>query len=251
MTENNKVVYDGQTLIDLTQDDVTASDVRNGVYFHSADGVRGQGTLTSTSIPTADTIAEWDSDAHMNSEDMSSADVTSFVNGLAFNGLASLIDIFYPVGSYYETSDASFDPNVAWGGTWSLEASGKVHVSSGGAYSIGATGGSETHVHTTGGHTLTTSEIPAHNHVPASPSNTDAHFVAYRIISGSSGKYFIGSSSSGASRYTYASSSSYDHIGNSRATANTGGGGSHSHGNTGSTSNMQPYVVVNRWHRTA
>lgn len=44
MTEYNKVVYDGQTLIDLTQDDVTASDVRSGVYFHSADGVRTQGT---------------------------------------------------------------------------------------------------------------------------------------------------------------------------------------------------------------
>lgn len=24
----------------------------------------------------------------------------------------------YPVGSYYETSDADFDPNTAWGGTW-------------------------------------------------------------------------------------------------------------------------------------
>ncbi len=82
MTENNKVVYNGQTLIDLTQDDVTASDVRSGVYFHSADGVRGQGTLTSTSIPTADTIAEWDSDVHMNSEDMTSQEVEDFVDGL-------------------------------------------------------------------------------------------------------------------------------------------------------------------------
>lgn len=25
----------------------------------------------------------------------------------------------YPVGSYYETSDADFNPNTAWGGTWS------------------------------------------------------------------------------------------------------------------------------------
>lgn len=49
MTEYNKVVYDGQTLIDLTQDDVTASDVREGVYFHSADGVRSVGTMKSIS----------------------------------------------------------------------------------------------------------------------------------------------------------------------------------------------------------
>lgn len=27
-------------------------------------------------------------------------------------------DKFYPVGSYYETSDTDFDPNNAWSGTW-------------------------------------------------------------------------------------------------------------------------------------
>lgn len=30
----------------------------------------------------------------------------------------SVFDTFYPVGSYYETSDSTFDPNTAWGGTW-------------------------------------------------------------------------------------------------------------------------------------
>lgn len=30
----------------------------------------------------------------------------------------SQLDYYYPVGSYYETSDANFDPNTAWGGTW-------------------------------------------------------------------------------------------------------------------------------------
>lgn len=28
------------------------------------------------------------------------------------------VDFRYPVGSYYETSNANFDPNTAWGGTW-------------------------------------------------------------------------------------------------------------------------------------
>lgn len=31
------------------------------------------------------------------------------------------IDAFYPVGSYYETSDTTFDPNISWGGTWTSE----------------------------------------------------------------------------------------------------------------------------------
>ena len=28
---------------------------------------------------------------------------------------------FYPIGSIYETSDSTFDPNVTWGGTWVLD----------------------------------------------------------------------------------------------------------------------------------
>jgi len=35
--------------------------------------------------------------------------------------IKNIYDVFYPVGSYYETSDASFDPNTAWGGTWVKE----------------------------------------------------------------------------------------------------------------------------------
>lgn len=39
-------------------------------------------SVTSTDIPTADTIAEFDSSAHMNSADMSAQDVDSFINNL-------------------------------------------------------------------------------------------------------------------------------------------------------------------------
>ena len=28
---------------------------------------------------------------------------------------------FYPIGSYYETTDNNFNPNTAWGGTWTSE----------------------------------------------------------------------------------------------------------------------------------
>lgn len=40
----NKVVYGGDTLIDLTADTVLASDVINSKYFHLASGERVQGT---------------------------------------------------------------------------------------------------------------------------------------------------------------------------------------------------------------
>ena len=40
----NKVIYGGDTLIDLTSDTVEASDVMAGVSFHSADGVARVGS---------------------------------------------------------------------------------------------------------------------------------------------------------------------------------------------------------------
>ena len=244
MTENNKVVYDGQTLIDLTQDDVTASDVRSGVYFHSADGVRGQGTLTSTSIPTADTIAEFDSSAHMNSTDMTSAEVSTFVGNLGYT--FNLIDIFYPVGSYYETSDTDFDPNISWGGTWSLETEGQVHVSAGENYEVGDTGGSATVE-------LDSTEIPAHTHGEKSligrftGRRQGANYQSFW----SEGICSTGSPSTKAtSNGVGTSNQNTDQITiNATHTHDTFGGDEN--GDTVPHNNMQPYIVVNRWHRTA
>lgn len=46
---NNKIVLaNGEVLIDLTQDDVKAEHVQNGIYFHDKSGVRQKGTNTKT-----------------------------------------------------------------------------------------------------------------------------------------------------------------------------------------------------------
>lgn len=42
----NKVIYGGEVLIDLTQDDVTAADVQSGKKFHLPSGAVGTGTST-------------------------------------------------------------------------------------------------------------------------------------------------------------------------------------------------------------
>ena len=52
----NKVIYGGQTLIDLTGDDATASDVLSGKKFHLKSGAQGTGSCTydaNTSDATA------------------------------------------------------------------------------------------------------------------------------------------------------------------------------------------------------
>ena len=42
----NKVIYDGNTLIDLTSDTATEDMVMSGATFHLANGTIGTGTLT-------------------------------------------------------------------------------------------------------------------------------------------------------------------------------------------------------------
>lgn len=126
---------------------------------------------------------------------------------------SSLLGFFYPVGSYYETSDALFDPNNTWGGVWELEAEGLVHIGAGANYAVGATGGEATH-------TLTVDEIPSHTH----KDGTNAS-VAY-----------AGSVGTNTAQVAFDANSG-------RPTTATGGGQAHN--------NMQPYTAVNRWHRVA
>lgn len=72
----NKVVYNGQTLIDLTADTAIASDVATGKYFHLATGERVQGTSTLDS----DT-----SDANATAGEILSGK-TAYVNGNKITG---------------------------------------------------------------------------------------------------------------------------------------------------------------------
>lgn len=128
-------------------------------------------------------------------------------------------DLIRPVGSYYETSDTSFDPNVTWGGTWELETDGTVLVSK--------SSESESAFNTTVGsivgeekHTLTIDEMPSHKHtmnaVRQWKSNGDHYWVSNQDINNA--------------------------IENG-TTSNTGGNQPHN--------NVQPSKIINRWHRTA
>lgn len=71
-----------------------------------------------------------------------------------------LLDFFYPVGTYYETSDANFNPNETWGGTWVQDTKGQVMVSksdSGTFATLNGNAGSETK-------SIAVANLPSHNH---------------------------------------------------------------------------------------
>lgn len=58
---------------------------------------------------------------------LSAANFNNIEDGIeeALEAIANLAstatDIFYPVGSHYETTDSEFNPNESWGGTWSCD----------------------------------------------------------------------------------------------------------------------------------
>lgn len=203
---------------------------------------------------------------------------------------SEFLDLFYPVGSYYETSNSSFDPNTAWGGTWVKEAEGKVHVSAGSTYTINSTGGAATRSYTPAGSvnntTLSASQMPYHRHsVDALNTGTaniahthdlsnHTHFAyncqnsyvwipqlggnaMYALAVWSNGSY-TDKPSTNTSGGMSAHATDHKH---SLAAHNTNyAGGSngttqpHNHGFTGTQATIdvrQPYVAVNRWHRTA
>lgn len=192
---------------------------------------------------------------------------------------SEFLDLFYPVGSYYETSNSSFDPNTAWGGTWVLEAAGNVHIGAGTGYALGSTGGASTV-------TLTDAQI-AHGHGFTNPAyKATGGAVQTRAAFNTGGMSHNEQHTHNYCNYTYAAptgaSVGIPWIGagfvaevGGISTANTAHVHSvpaHSHNFTQPTisvtsngsvanlgtpanraahNNMPPYIAVNRWHRTA
>lgn len=147
----------------------------------------------------------------------------------------------HPVGSIYESTDST-SPATLFGGTWEAMDAGRVLVAQGKAatgtnFNAGATGGEETH-------TLTTSEIPAHNHYFSGTTSESGWHTHTFPISGSHG----------------AASHVHDSDDSTSRTFTTPGSGNHTHTFSGTTgtagghdshNNMQPYEVIFRWKRVA
>ena len=145
----------------------------------------------------------------------------------------------YPVGSIY-MSTVSTNPATLFGfGTWEAMPAGRVLLAQGKSswgttYNAGSTGGEATHQ-------LTVGELPQHTHTASTnTTGSHAHTYTWRNYQG------------------WAGSKSATSVWENTATNNTGSAGEHSHtvtiNNTGSNqahNNLQPYIAVYIWKRTA
>lgn len=131
----------------------------------------------------------------------------------------------HPVGSVYITISSSFNPANHWGGTWSKIAEGQCLIQAGGDYTLGSTGGEAAHY-------LTGNEMPPHTHTAGKVYNykLDNTGIAKSVIDMYGEQFLhIDQTSSAASNICHTNAE--------------GGGASHN--------NMQPYLAVNIWKRTA
>jgi hypothetical protein len=124
--------------------------------------------------------------------------------------------LLHPVGSLYFTTNST-NPGTSLGfGTWSAFGAGQVPVGFLAADpdfgTDEATGGEKTHL-------LTAAEIPAHNHTVGGSLNSAVGAATRGLVSGGGGTDPVPSAN------------------------NSGGGGSHN--------NLQPFIVVRIWKRTA
>lgn len=181
----------------------------------------------------------------------------------------TILDVYYPVGSYYETSDVDFNPNSQWGGTWVLEAEGQFHISAGATtkYNIGQTGGSPDAV------------VPSHNHTASGGAvvdkegfNTNKSGAVTSGITGGSHRHesYINYAEGTESGWAYQQVNTKRIASTARNLAETHTHNlpshthslpAHGHGFTQPTistegvsvtdKNLPPFIAVNRWHRTA
>lgn len=148
-----------------------------------------------------------------------SASVEEISNNVKYidKKISDLLNMFYPVGSIYETMDSSFDPNKKWGGTWE-RIKGRVLIgvdeNDSDFNTAEKTGGEKTH-------TLVVSELPQHTH---------ANYAKRTNIT---------INNSGNTHVTCHSSNSGATVGNN--IRSTGEGVAHN--------NLQPYITCFIWKR--
>jgi hypothetical protein len=147
--------------------------------------------------------------------------------------ISGLLDWFYPIGTIYETTSSELDTTTKmgnhFGGTWEAYGTGRVLVAKSSDTefdTIGKTGGAKTH-------TLTVAETPSHSHRLKVDSNKG-------VVSETEGAGYLRADSADLGRLNSGLSNPLDGCAD---TTTSGSGQAHN--------NLQPYIVVFRYRRTA
>ena len=187
----------------------------------TSDLLNDSGFITSSDLPGDMTGASAGSaGAHGLVPAPAAGDNTKYLRGdgswqdVSGGGGGLTFDDIYPVGSIYMSVNSA-NPGTLFGGTWT-QIQDTFLLAAGSTYTAGSTGGEAAH-------TLTTDEMPAHNHKvkKAKPDNT-------------------GNYSTDQVQYGKPNGTTYT---NYNSMSNEGGGQAHN--------NMPPYLAVYCWQRTA
>ena len=140
---------------------------------------------------------------------------------LGVSGSGATVLDMYPVGSIYQTTNSTFNPQTTWGGTWE-RIKDRFLLAAGDTYTGGSTGGEATHK-------LTAQEMPSHTHTMYVNNDGSAS-----IWSPTTGEYLIKPDGVTTSKKNYQAK-----------LAQSGAGLDQAH------NNMPPYLAVYIWKRTA
>ena len=210
---NLQIAWSGKdALADSDPDKVVSGGDFNTEFLAVKTAVNSKADLANTSqVVTAATAS-----AGTNTNQVAT---TAFVT--AAMTAATINNLVYPVGSVYVNAEVATNPATLLGvGTWEAYGEGRVPVgkaSSGTFDTLNATGGSETQA-------LTEANLPAHSHSMGTQNQTNISIDDRQIT-------FLDPFWSGFGG------------GSARSTGNTGSGTAHN--------NLQPYIVVYMWKRTA
>lgn len=168
-------------------------------------------------------------------------------------------NLLYPVGSIYTNATDSTNPATLLGfGTWTAFGSGRVMVGDGGGYTAGNTGGSPdaivvAHTHTFSASATSSGQSAGHTHSISDPTHrhsyigtVDANNSGYAVTGNATGYDYTPVTEYASTGITGTNNVSNDHTHSISVSGTTSSTGSSATG-----ANMQPYVVVYMWKRTA
>lgn len=122
------------------------SNITETLTFYGSNGQEYVETIDITSIETNPVIPQEFYASNANIKINSDIKVGKMSLKEIDDTVSTLFDLIYPVGSIYYTNNANFSPNVSFNGTWEL-IKDRFLLGAGGNYSLGTTGGSNTHNH--------------------------------------------------------------------------------------------------------